>query len=214
MQKNAKINEMDKLGKSLNALYVEYKDIQSKFLTMDILSMSNKSLDEFIERLSKFVDMFMEQWNQKYQEKRIQDFLKELIKTFNAIRYLFCDENHVFKNSSTIKIDPNFLEKYKNVKSTIMLHEATIDYYYKELALDVYGYSEVSGKPLTKTDMALSKIFITIFVIGLIATLIVVLVGVVRDILSNLIPIFTTLGAITALFLILAIIDIIVRKNK
>lgn len=205
---------MDKLGKALNALYVEYNEIQDKFLTMDLFSMSNKALDEFIERLGKFVDMFMEQWNQKYQEKRIQDFLKELIKTFNAIRYLFCDENHVFKNSSTITLDDDFLEKFKNARGTVKLHKATIDFYYKELALDVYGYSEVSGKPLTKTDFAISKVFITIFVIGLIATLIVVIVGVARDILANLIPIFTTLGAITALFLILAIIDIIVRKRK
>ena len=205
---------MDKLGKALNALYVEYNEIQDKFLTMDLFSMSNKALDEFIERLGKFVNMFMEQWNQKYQEKRIQDFLKELIKTFNAIRYLFCDENHVFKNSSTITLDDDFLEKFKNARGTVKLHKATIDFYYKELALDVYGYSEVSGKPLTKTDFATSKVFITIFIIGLIATLIVVIVGVARDILANLIPIFTTLGAITALFLILAIIDIIVRKRK
>ncbi len=205
---------MDKLGKALNALYVEYNEIQDKFLTMDLFSMSNKALDEFIERLGKFVDMFMEQWNQKYQEKRIQDFLKELIKTFNAIRYLFCDENHVFKNSGTITLDNDFLEKFKNARGTVKLHKATIDFYYKELALDVYGYSEVSGKPLTKTDFAMSKVFITIFIIGLIATLIVVIVGVARDILANLIPIFTTLGAITALFLILAIIDIIVRKRK
>ena len=205
---------MDKLGKALNTLYVEYNEIQDKFLTMDLFSMSNKALDEFIERLGKFVDMFMEQWNQKYQEKRIQDFLKELIKTFNAIRYLFCDENHVFKNSSTITLDDDFLEKFKNARGTVKLHKATIDFYYKELALDVYGYSEVSGKPLTKTDFAISKVFITIFIIGLIATLIVVIVGVARDILANLIPIFTTLGAITALFLILAIIDIIVRKRK
>ena len=205
---------MDKLGKALNALYVEYNEIQDKFLTMDLFSMSNKALDEFIERLGKFVNMFMEQWNQKYQEKRIQDFLKELIKTFNAIRYLFCDENHVFKNSSTITLDDDFLEKFKNARGTVKLHKATIDFYYKELALDVYGYSEVSGKPLTKTDSATSKVFITIFIIGLIATLIVVIVGVARDILANLIPIFTTLGAITALFLILAIIDIIVRKRK
>ncbi len=215
MQKNAKMKKtMDKLGKALNALYVEYNEIQDKFLTMDLFSMSNKALDEFIERLGKFVDMFMEQWNQKYQEKRILDFLKELIKTFNVIRYLFCDENHVFKNSSTITLDDDFLEKFKNGRGTVKLHKATIDFYYKELALDVYGYSEVSGKPLTKTDFVLSKVFITIFIIGLIATLIVVIVGVARDILANLIPIFTTLGAITALFLILAIIDIIVRKRK
>lgn len=205
---------MDKLGKSLNALYVEYKEIQEKFLNMDPISMSNKAIDEFIQRLSKFLDMFMEQWNQKYQEKRIQDFLKELIKTFNAIRYVFCDENHVFKNSSTISIDDDFLGKYKDAKAVVMLHEATIDFYYKELALDVYGYSEVSGKPLTKTDYAVNKVFATIFVVGLIATLIVVIIGVVRDILQNLIPIFTTLGAITALFLILAIVDIATRKRK
>ena len=205
---------MDKLGKSLNALYVDYKEIQNTFINMNFISMSKKSIEEFIERLKKFVDMFMEQWNQKYQEKRIQTFLKVLIKTFNTIKYLFCDDNHAFKNSSTITIDADFLGRYRDAKRAVMIYEATVDFYYKELALDVYGYSKVSGEPLTKTDFVLSKIFITFFFVFFAACIVVAIVAVAKDLIAHLATTLYVLGAITALFLILAIIDLLIRKHK
>ncbi|MBO6280096.1 MAG: hypothetical protein J6M95_00750 [Bacilli bacterium] len=77
-----------------------------------------------------------------------------------------------------------------------------------------YGVDERTGKPFTKKDIVLSKIFLILFGVFFGIALIIVLVGLIADLLSNLTVTISILGGITALFLILAIIDIAIRKIK
>lgn len=204
-------------------LHGSYRTLEENFLKTQFETTTVRHLDFLIQLINEFEEKLDYQKRYKKKDPRIEKYFDAIEVCFGVIKKSFSNEsgeyiNYTYKWSNPEKRSA-LVAAFNKGKEELRTANNAVGSLFKEVkeienGTPVYGYSDYSGKPLTKSDVVLSRVFGGFFVLFFAACLIVGIIAVVKDLFANLATTFYVLGVITAIFLILFIIDLIIRKRK